>query len=185
MRNYQHFYIDGQWVEPVGGGEPFNVINPATEAVAGAIRLSGEADVEAAIAAARRAFASFSQTSLQERRTLIANICTVYERRLGEMAAAISEEMGAPLKQLSSAAQAPLGLWHFQTALVSLAQLFMLRERLANAEDCPLLSCQDIVTLLEFYLPKRNVTEAEVFRQMEFRHRKRQDDIDRHNRPKQ
>ena len=125
MRNYQHFYIDGQWVEPVGGGEPFNVINPATEAVAGTIRLGGEADVEAAIAAARRAFESFSQTSLQERRTLIANICTVYERRLGEMAAAISEEMGAPLKQLSSAAQAPLGLWHFQTALaVSAGHVF-------------------------------------------------------------
>ena len=117
MRNHPQFYIAGQWVDPVGGGEDFAIVNPATEQVAGHIKLGGEADVEAAIAAARRAFDGYSRTSLQERQDLLARICAVYERRLPEMAAAISEEMGAPLKQLASTAQAPLGLWHFKTAL--------------------------------------------------------------------
>jgi SRSO17 transposase len=69
--------------------------------------------------------------------------------------------------------------WHHHMSLVMLAQLFLLRERLANAEDYPLLSCQDIVTMLAFYLPKRDVSEKEIFRQMDARHRKRGEDIDR------
>ena len=121
MRNHEQFYIDGQWVDPVDGGEAFAVINPATEAVAGRIRLGSEADVERAIAAARRAFDDFSQSSLQERQALVGRICAVYERRLGDMADAITEEMGAPLHRLSRPAQAPLGLWHFQTALAASA----------------------------------------------------------------
>jgi hypothetical protein len=63
--------------------------------------------------------------------------------------------------------------------LVLLAHLFLLRERISNAKGYPLLSCQDVVTMLEFYLPKRDVTEDEVFRQLSTRHRKRQDEIDR------
>ena len=121
MRHHEQFYINGQWVDPVGGGEAFAVINPATEAIAGSIRLGSEADVERAIAAARRAFDSFSQTSLQERQALVGRICAVYERRLDDMAQVITEEMGAPLHRLSRPAQAPLGLWHFQTALAASA----------------------------------------------------------------
>jgi len=121
MRNHEQFYIDGQWVAPIDGGEAFAVINPATEAVAGSIRLGSEADVERAIAAARRAFDGFSQTSLEQRQALVGRICAVYERRLGDMADAITEEMGAPLHRLSRPAQAPLGLWHFQTALAASA----------------------------------------------------------------
>lgn len=51
-------------------------------------------------------------------------------------------------------------------ALTLLAHLFLLQERLHNAKELPLLSCQDIVTMLAFYLPKRDVTEEEVFRQL-------------------
>ena len=121
MRNHQQFYIDGHWQDPIGGGDTFDVINPATEAVVGAIRLGSEADVELAIAAARRAFNGFSRSSLQERQALVGRICAIYERRLDDMAAAITEEMGAPLARLSRAVQAPLGLWHFQTALAASA----------------------------------------------------------------
>ncbi len=122
MRNYQHFYINGQWVEPVGGGEPFEVINPATGQLAGTIRLGGAADVERAVAAARRAFDGYSRWTLPQRKDLLMRICAVYERRLDDLAAAITEEMGAPLARLSRAAQAPLGLWHLQTALGAAAQ---------------------------------------------------------------
>ena len=114
---HHHFYIDGQWVEPTGGGEPFEVVNPATGKPAGTLRLGGAADVERAVAAARRAFDGYSRTPLPQRKDLLARIGAVYERRLDELAAAITEEMGAPLALLSRAAQAPLGLWHLQTAL--------------------------------------------------------------------
>ena len=117
MRNYQQFYIDGQWVDPVGGGQPCNVINPATEEVAGNIRLGSEADVDRAVAAAHRAFQTYSRTTLNERLQLLAAIISEYEKRIDDIAAAVTEEMGAPLYRLAKPAQAPIGLWHLQTAL--------------------------------------------------------------------
>jgi SRSO17 transposase len=69
--------------------------------------------------------------------------------------------------------------WHHHMALICMAHLFLLRERIHNEKDFPLLSMQDVVTMLSFYLPKRDVTEDEVFRQLADRHRKRQREIDR------
>ena len=69
--------------------------------------------------------------------------------------------------------------WHHHMALTLLAHLFLLRERIHNADDFPLLSCQDVVSMLAFYLPKRDVTEEEMFRQLSARHRKRQKEINR------
>ena len=117
MRDHSLFYIDRKWVSPVNGGTPFDVVNPATEAVAGVIRLGDEADVERAVSAARRAFDAWSATPLATRTELLARAAAIYERRLDEMALAIAEEMGAPLARLARAAQAPLGLWQLQTTL--------------------------------------------------------------------
>ena len=117
MRTYHQFYIDGQWVDPIGGGEPRDVINPATEEVAGTIRLGSVADVDRAVAAAHRAFQSYSRTSLNERLELMAAIVNEYQKRLEDIAAAVTEEMGAPLHTLARHAQAPIGLWHLQTAM--------------------------------------------------------------------
>jgi len=69
--------------------------------------------------------------------------------------------------------------WHHHMSLTLLAHLFLLRERMFNAKAYPLLSCQDLASLLAYYLPKRDVTEEEVFRQMAQRHRKRREDIER------
>ena len=117
MRTYHQFYIDGQWVDPVDGGQPYEVINPATEEVAGTIRLGGQGDVERAVTAAHRAFTSYSRTTLKERVALIGAIAQVYQQRLEDLAAAISEEMGAPLNAIARPMQAPIGLWHLQTIL--------------------------------------------------------------------
>jgi len=119
MRSYQQFYIDGQWVAPANGGQRCEVINPATEQAAGTILLGDEADVERAVAAAHRAFASYSLTPLQQRLGLIGAIAHIYERRLDDIADAICEEMGAPMRALARPAQAPLGLWHWQTAMAA------------------------------------------------------------------
>lgn len=68
--------------------------------------------------------------------------------------------------------------WHHHMALVALAMLFMLGERLAQKESYPLLSCADIEVLLAHFLPRRDVTVAEVIRQMEVRHAARQSSIE-------
>lgn len=68
--------------------------------------------------------------------------------------------------------------WHHHMALVMMAMLFMLEEKLSQKKDYPLLSCADIEFLLAHFLPRRDVTVAEVVRQMESRHRARQAAID-------
>ncbi len=68
--------------------------------------------------------------------------------------------------------------WHHHMALVMVAMLFMLKERLLNEEDVPLLSCADIEVLLTHFLPRRNTTNEAVIAQMEKRHRKRQSAIE-------
>lgn len=95
MREYLKFYIDGRWVAPQGS-ETQNLINPANEEVSGRIALGNVADVENAVAAARKAFASWSQSTREERLDLLGRIRAEYEKRQADLAAAISEEMGAP-----------------------------------------------------------------------------------------
>jgi len=118
MRDYLNFYIDGQWVAPASA-KTLDVINPATEAVAGRISMGSAADVDRAVKAARKAFASFSQTSVAERCALLEAIIAEYQKRYADMAAAITEEMGAPAA-LASKAQAAMGIGHLQTALTVL-----------------------------------------------------------------
>jgi len=68
--------------------------------------------------------------------------------------------------------------WHHHMALVCMALLFMLEERLQSQDTTPLLSCSDIEDLLRAFLPKRNLDPEEVIRQIEKRHRKRQQAMD-------
>src|SRR5690554_1205935 len=114
MVDYSKIYIDGQWVEPQGS-ETLEVINPATEEACATISLGNAEDVDRAVAAARRAFESYSQTTREERVALLGKIVEVYKRRMEEVAAAITTEMGAPAG-LAMKAQAPAGLAHFAIA---------------------------------------------------------------------
>src|SRR5262245_20228637 len=66
MSNSTKFYVDGQWVEPAAP-HLFDVINPATEDVAGQISLGSSADVDRAVTAARQAIPAYSQTSREAR----------------------------------------------------------------------------------------------------------------------
>ncbi|MDX2274389.1 MAG: aldehyde dehydrogenase family protein [Hyphomonadaceae bacterium] len=108
MREQLNFYIDGKWVAPTTP-RTHDVINPATEEPCGRISLGTAADVNKAVAAARRAFDSWSQTTIQQRAAILDKIIAIYQRRLPEMAEAISQEMGAPMP-LALSAQAPAGL---------------------------------------------------------------------------
>jgi aldehyde dehydrogenase (NAD+) len=116
MREYLKFYIDGQWVEPLELLGTTHAVNPATEEVSGHIALGGAADVDRAVRAARRAFDSWSQTSREERLALLERILVEYQKRAGDLAAAITEEMGAPTA-LANGFQVGLGLGHLTTAI--------------------------------------------------------------------
>jgi aldehyde dehydrogenase (NAD+) len=115
MREYLKFYINGEWVDPVTP-QTLDVINPATEAVAGHISLGSAADVDKAVKAARKAFDSWSRTTREERLEVMGRIVAEYQKRYGEVAAAITEEMGAPAS-LATNAQAATGIGHFTTAI--------------------------------------------------------------------
>ncbi len=120
MRDTTRFYIDGKWVEPVSP-KTADVINPATEQVSGAISLGSADDVNKAVAAARRAFESWSRTSVKERLDLLRAIQAEYTARLQDLGEAVTEEMGAPLS-LGCGFQAGLGAGHLQTAIEVLEQ---------------------------------------------------------------
>ena len=118
MRDLLQFYIDGAWGDPA---EPrtLDVVDPATEQVAGRISLGSDADVDRAVRAARRAFDSWSRTSREERLELLGRLLTEYQARYADMAAAITEEMGAPT-WLAQRAQAAMGVAHLTTAIAVL-----------------------------------------------------------------
>ena len=102
MKDCRQFYIEGKWVAPAAAHD-FPVTNPATEEPIATISLGSVADVEKAVAAAKRAFEIYSETSVAERLALLRRIAEIYESRMEEMAAAISSEMGAPISLSSSA----------------------------------------------------------------------------------
>ena len=127
MRDYLKFYIDGQWVDPVTP-KSAEVINPATEAVSGHISLGSKADVDKAVAAARRAFASWSVSSVKERIDLLGAILAEYEKRERELGEAVMEEMGAPVG-LACGFHTLLGKGHIGTALEVLKSFKFEEER--------------------------------------------------------
>jgi aldehyde dehydrogenase (NAD+) len=115
MREYLKFYIDGQWVDPVRPNT-LDVDNPRTEQVSGKISIGSSADVDVAVQAARRAFASWSQTSREERLDVLQAMLAEYQKRAGDLADAVSEEMGAP-PSLAAGPQVNLGIGHLATAI--------------------------------------------------------------------
>jgi aldehyde dehydrogenase (NAD+) len=115
MLEYLKFYIDGAWVDPARP-KTEDVINPATEEPFARISMGSAADVDKAVAAARRAFESFSQTTREERLALMQKIVEAYQKRYGDVVEAISREMGAPLG-LSKNAQAAMGIAHLTQAM--------------------------------------------------------------------
>jgi aldehyde dehydrogenase (NAD+) len=124
--DYRRFYIDGRWVDPLEPKE-FTVINPATESPAGLISMGSAKDADRAVAAARRAFEAFAQTSREERRALLERILAIYKKRYQDIANAIREEMGAPAS-LARGSQAGIGIGHL-AAMIDLLKTFEFEER--------------------------------------------------------
>jgi aldehyde dehydrogenase (NAD+) len=96
MSNHLKFYIDGAWVAPAKPAT-IDVVNPATEEVYTQIAAGAAADVDKAVAAARKAFKKFTRTSKAERLKLLKRILEIYNKRGEDIARAVSDEMGAPM----------------------------------------------------------------------------------------
>ncbi|UWF68459.1 MULTISPECIES: aldehyde dehydrogenase family protein [unclassified Brucella] len=111
------FYIDGAWRSPVEE-KTIEVMNPADEKPYAVISAGSAADIDLAVAAARRAFPAWSETPAEERIAYIRRIAEIYESRLDEMAKTISMEMGAPIK-LARESQAAAGLSHTKSFIAA------------------------------------------------------------------
>ena len=130
MHTHDKFYIGGQWVAPHGSGT-IEVIDPSTEEVCGVVPSGDEADVNAAVAAAKEAFKSWSQTSAEERSGLIKKLAdkiTESAPQIGEMCA---KELGTPL-QTSIAMHGGLGIG-VMTSYIELPYEMEKEEQIGNS----------------------------------------------------
>ncbi|MBJ7465371.1 MAG: aldehyde dehydrogenase family protein [Mycolicibacterium sp.] len=118
MREYLQFFIDGVWVDPEQPAT-LDVDNPRTEQVSGRIALGSAADVDKAVRAARVAFPAWSATSREDRLAVLGAIMAEYQKRMGDLADAVGEEMGAP-PGLAGGPQVNLGLGHLAAAIEAL-----------------------------------------------------------------
>jgi len=116
----RNFYINGQWVAPSAAND-YSVVDPSTEDVAAIISLGGEADTNAAVAAAKDSFWSWAETPVEKRIELLEGLYANYKERSEEMAQAISTEMGAPMS-LAQTAQVGAGAGHIKTLINALKQ---------------------------------------------------------------
>ena len=119
MAHEGQFYIDGRWADPVDPGRWISVVNPATEEEVAQVAAGTEADIDAAVSAAHCAFESYSQTTRADRLELLENLLAAYRRRLPEIAAAMTTEVGIP-KTFSEGVQAKIGERHIQAAFNAL-----------------------------------------------------------------
>jgi aldehyde dehydrogenase (NAD+) len=130
MVNRLKFYIDGAWVDPAVM-KTVAVTNPATEDKLYDIAVGSKADVDKAVAAARKAFETFSVTTREQRIELMTKIIEAYKARAKDIATAISDEMGAPMT-LAERAQAAAGLGHLASTLDVLKN-YEFEEKIGNA----------------------------------------------------
>jgi aldehyde dehydrogenase (NAD+) len=123
------FYIDGAWVDPATPST-LGIVNPATEETFAQISLGSSPDVDRAAKAARRAFATYSVTSVEQRLSWLAKIIEGFRARLPELARMMTLEMGAPIT-FATQRQATVALFHFEEAARVLAN-YRFEERMGN-----------------------------------------------------
>ncbi|WP_327726604.1 aldehyde dehydrogenase family protein [Streptomyces sp. NBC_00487] len=112
MKQYPHLYIDGRWTEPIEPHER-ELDDPTRQEVFARVALGSAADVDRAVAAAQRAFESFSTTSADERIALIDRVIAVYESYIDDFSELIAREVGIPV---SSRAQVTGPAEHMRVA---------------------------------------------------------------------
>lgn len=115
IEHADQFYIDGRW-RPGTTATSTSVVDPASEQLVGHIATGGPDDVDLAVAAARRAFPAFSQTSVEERVALLGRILDLIQQRAELFADAIVTEMGAAIT-FARASHVPFAAEHVRVAM--------------------------------------------------------------------
>ena len=118
MDSYLKHYINGQWVDSIGG-KRHQVTSPSTEEACTEITLGTKADVDAAVKAARAALKGWSQTSREERVAVMERIVEEYKKRGPDLAKSMANEMGAPVS-FASTAQVGAGIGGFLGTIAAL-----------------------------------------------------------------
>jgi aldehyde dehydrogenase (NAD+) len=129
MDSYLKQYINGAWVDSIGGTR-HEVISPSTEEACTEITLGSKADVDAAVAAAKAAFPAWSQSTREERLALMGRILEEYKKRVPDLAQSMANEMGAPVS-FASTAQVGAGMGGFMGTMAALEN-FEFTEKLAG-----------------------------------------------------
>ena len=129
MTHNLQFYIDGAWVDPVTPNV-LDVIDPSNEDAFAQISLGSKADVDKAVAAAKRAFQTFGFSDPEERLDILHRIIEVYKKRSSDLALAVSREMGAP-RQFALDSQVGIGLAHL-TQMAETLKNFQFRQVKGN-----------------------------------------------------
>ncbi|MGA7827402.1 MAG: aldehyde dehydrogenase family protein [Geobacteraceae bacterium] len=130
MLKRDKLYINGQWVAAVGS-DVFEVVNPATEEIVGSIPAAGPAEADAAVQAARHAFAAWSITSPAERAVWLEKILAELKSRAEEMTELIMAELGMPLK-LTKMIQVGLSI-ETLASFAGHARSYSFEERIGNS----------------------------------------------------
>jgi aldehyde dehydrogenase (NAD+) len=110
MLEKREFYINGSWVSPAKPND-HHVIDPSTEEPCAVISLGGQADTDAAVAAAKAALPGWMATPAADRIALLEKLLEIYQSRAEDLAKAMSSEMGAPI-EMSRSSQVGAGTWH-------------------------------------------------------------------------
>ena len=136
MLDKRKFYINGAWVEPVEAHD-LKVIDPSTEEACAVISNGTAKDVDRAVAAAKAAFEGWKHTAPQKRLTFVEKILAIYNQRRGEIAKAISTEMGAPI-DMAVEQQVAAGGRHIETFIDSFLHFSFQTELVKGHKDSAL-----------------------------------------------
>jgi aldehyde dehydrogenase (NAD+) len=130
MRTYDKFYINGQWVAPAGQGTS-DVTNPATGAISAQVPMGNVEDVDAAIAAAKGAFPTWSQTSAAERESFLRQLAAEGEKRNADLTQTILDELGMPIQHAAAFQVDPLEI--ICNSFADKAKLMEAEEQVGNS----------------------------------------------------
>jgi len=130
MSNEKLFYIAGAWVKAAVPHD-FYVVDPSTEERFATVSMGSAADVDKAVAAARRAFKTFGSSTTAERLDLLEAITAVYKKRSKDLGIAVSREMGAP-RQFALDLQVGIGAAHLEK-MIEVLKTFKFESRKNSA----------------------------------------------------
>ena len=113
--HHNKFYIAGKWVE-TQSEDRWPLVNPATEQVVAHIPMASEADVNAAVAAAKAAFPSYSQTTVSQRIQWFKRLLDIYRANADAITDAMIMEIGCP-RSFTHEVQTPCGDGHIEVMI--------------------------------------------------------------------